>query len=516
VATRQSAPGDFESKVSSETAAEVWGDLRQLLPGPGTLVENALALSTPNGVVEIRALAAGRFRARMLFAAVLCTALAACTLYRPQPLDGPDRNAILASPDRAALERAARLLEHPRLPRVTLDFSQPLTPDEVAVVAVLANPDLRALRAQQRVADAQVFASGLLPDPQLSVGYDRVLSPQTGYFNSYTSAMSFDVLGALVTRSVERRVAVESATRLRLDIAWQEWATAAEARVLALRLWYQSHAARLARAAADTAERALARSLTAAERHDLKADEIEIRRIAVADATGRALAAERDTTASRLELNRLLGLTPTEQLALAPPRPLPEWHAPDPAALFTAAQVERLDLQALAAGYRSQEAALHRAILGQYPRVVLTLNRARDTSRVQTIGPAVSLDLPLWNRNRGAIRIAAADRQRLSTEYAARLHQTRADIAALVAALDRDEATRAAFAAEAPELERIAGAYEQAAERSDTTRPVSEAARAAAIDRALALLASQQACAEERIALALATGRPLSESEFSP
>jgi cobalt-zinc-cadmium efflux system outer membrane protein len=319
-----------------------------------------------------------------------------------------------------------------------------------------------------------------------------------------------------VTRSVERRVAVESATRVRLDIAWQEWATAAEARVLALRLWYQSHAAVLARAAADTADRALARSLEAAARHDLKADEIEIRRIAVADATGRALAAERDTAASRLELNRLLGLTPTEQLALAPPRPLPEWRAPDPAALFTAAQVERLDLQALAAGYRSQEATLHRAVLGQYPRVVLTLNRARDTSRVQTIGPAVSLDLPLWNRNRGAIRVAAADRQRLSAEYAARVHQTRADIAALVAALDRDEATRAAFAAEAPELERIAGAYEQAAERSDTTRAVSEAARAAAVDRALALLASQQTCAEERIALALATGRPLSESEFSP
>jgi cobalt-zinc-cadmium efflux system outer membrane protein len=484
-------------------------------------VENALPHSPPNGVVDIRAPAAVRalaaaFGGWVLFAAILGAPLTACTIYRPQPLDGPDRNAILASPDRAALERAARLLEHPRLPRVTLDFSQPLTLDEVAVVAVLANPDLRALRAQQQVADAQVFASGLLPDPQLSVGYDRVLGPEHGYFDSYTAAMSFDVLGALVTRSLERRAALESATRLRLDIAWQEWATAAEARVLALRLWYQSHAALLARAAADTADRALKRSLTAAARHDLKADEIEIRRIAVADATGRALAAERDTDASRLELNRLLGLTPAEQLALAAPRPLPQWSAPDPEALFTAAQVQRLDLQALAAGYRSQEATLHRAVLGQYPRVVLTLNRARDTSRVQTIGPAVSLDLPLWNRNRGAIRVALADRQRLASEYAARLHQTRADIAALVAALDRDEATRAAFAAESPELERIAGAYEEAARRSDATRPISEAARAAATDRALALLAAEQACAEERIALALATGRPLSETEFSP
>ena len=155
-------------------------------------------------------------------------------------------------------------------------------------------------------------------------------------------------------------------------------------------------------------------------------------------------------------------------------------------------------------------------MLGQYPRIVLTLNRARDTSRVNTFGPAVSLDLPLWNRNRGAIRVAAADRRRLRAEYAARLHQTRADIAALVAALERDERSRVALAAQAPDLERIASAYADAAARGDVTAPVAEAARLAATDRTLALLAAEQACAEERIGLVLAVGRPLVDSELPP
>lgn len=69
---------------------------------------------------------------------------------------------------------------------------------------------------------------------------------------------------------------------------------------------------------------------------------------------------------------------------------------------------------------------------------------------------------------------------------------------------------------QAPELERIAGAYEAAAARGDTTLPVAEAARAAALDRALALLAVQQMCAEERIGLALAIGQPLTDAEFAP
>ncbi len=453
---------------------------------------------------------------RVLAVAYALGALGACAFYHPMPLEGPELDAALAPPDPVALARAAPL-PHPQLATMQWDLSAPLTPEALGIISVLANPDLRALRAQERVAEAQVFASGLLPDPQFGFGRDRVGSaPDASYSAAWAGSLALDVLGPLLTNPVDRAAARAHADSVRLDIAWAEWATAGQARLMAVRLDYQQRAALLASAAAVRAQQALTRSLAAGARRDLKADEMELRRMAAADAAARALAAARDASATRLELNRLLGFPPSATLELAPPAALGPWHGADSAALFAVARVARLDLRALAAGYTSQQAALQRAVLGQYPRVAITLNRARDTSRVYTTGQAVSLDLPLWNRNRGAIRTAEADRARLRVEYAGRLHQTRADIAELVAALDLDERTRAALEVQAPELERIAGAYEAAAARGDTTLPVAEAARAAASDRALALLAVQQMCAEERIGLAIAVGQPLTDAEFAP
>jgi outer membrane protein TolC len=43
--------------------------------------------------------------------------------------------------------------------------------DDIATIAVLHNPDLKAARAKVGVARAQAFAAGLLPDPQLSFDY---------------------------------------------------------------------------------------------------------------------------------------------------------------------------------------------------------------------------------------------------------------------------------------------------------------------------------------------------------
>lgn len=443
--------------------------------------------------------------------------LSACASFAARPLDGADVNAVLASPDRAALVQEVAKFSHPRLAPVSLDFTKPLTADELAVIAVLANPNLRALRSQQQVADAQVFASGLLPDPQLSLGVDRVLAPRgQGLSDAFAGSLTLDLLGALVTRSVERQITHAAAEQVRLDMAWQEWITAGQARLLAIRLPRQRMAAQLARQAADDAEVGLRRTLAVAARGDLKGDEVEARRIAASDASTRALAAERDAETSALELNRILGLMPGEVLLVADAPPLDEWRPPDPVALFAAARGARLDLQAFAAGYDSQQAALHRAVLGQYPRLSLTLNRARDTSSVQTFGPAVALDLPIWNRNRGAIAVAEATRERLRSEFAARLYQSRADIADLVATLNRNEQAREAVAAQLPGIERIADGFEAAARRGDVTVPLAESARASAIDKRLAYLALDQACAEERVALAVAVGRPFPGRSITP
>jgi outer membrane protein, heavy metal efflux system len=447
-----------------------------------------------------------------LIVTVGALSLTACVTYRPHPLSGADVEAALHSPPHESLQRAASDLKRPWLRPLELDFTKPLTDDELAVIAVIASPDLRALRTKQGVADAQVFESGLLPDPQLSAGFDKVLSPNDPSLTSaYAGSLSLDVLGGLVTRHLERGIRRAAAEQQRDDIAWAEWSAAGQARLLARRWFYQSQAQALTREAWDTAERALKRALSAAAARDIKGDELETRRIAAADAREKALAAERDADATRLDLNQLLGFKPEETWSLAPPLALTPWQQPDVDALFATARRQRLDLKALEHGYAAQEMTLHRAVLGQFPRLGITVNRARDTSNIHTVGPAVSLDLPLWNRNRGAIATGGANREQLHAEYVLRLSGTRADIAALVAALDRDERARSELTAQLPAIERTAGAFAEAATHHDVTQTDADAARATAIDKTLALLALEQSCAEQRIALALATGSALSD-----
>jgi outer membrane protein TolC len=450
----------------------------------------------------------GLFRLRAYIPACIALTLCGCASYTPLPLSNSDVEQALKSPDRAALVSAAATLQHPRLAPVTLDFSKPLTPDELAVIAVIASPDLKALRAQQDVAQAQVFAAGLLPDPQLSLGLDHPITP--GFTNAYTAGLGLDI-GALFVRSKTVDTAQAAAQQVRLDIAWQEWLTAGQARLLAVRIASLQQAVQLTQDSRRIADRALARSLTAAERGDLKADEVELRRIAAADADDRALTVARNLATARQDLNRLLGLAPDSALTLADIAAPADAHL-NASALFERARDERLDLQAFAAGYQSQEIAVRRAVLGQYPRLMLTLNRARDTSAVNTFGPAISLDLPLWNRNRGAIRVAEADRSRLRAEYEARLFNTRADIAALVDNINREQAQLDQLAQQLPALRRISRNFSAAAQRGDVTATAAETAHASLLDKELMLGGLRQSIAEQRIALELNVGAPLTES----
>ena len=75
---------------------------------------------------------------------------------------------------------------------------------------------------------------------------------------------------------------------------------------------------------------------------------------------------------------------------------------------------------ALQLGYASQEATLRAAVLGQFPALTLGPNYGSDTARVQTLGPSVSIGLPLFNGNRGVIDIARATREQLREDFAAR------------------------------------------------------------------------------------------------
>ena len=90
---------------------------------------------------------------------------------------------------------------------------------------------------------------------------------------------------------------------------------------------------------------------------------------------------------------------------------------------------QRPDLQALQAGYRSQEEKFRGAVLAQFPALNVGVTRARDTSGLYTMGFGLSLSLPIFNRNRGNIAIEDATRKKLFDEYQDRLNSAYSEIA---------------------------------------------------------------------------------------
>jgi cobalt-zinc-cadmium efflux system outer membrane protein len=431
---------------------------------------------------------------------IVFLSLGACAHYAPSPLSPTP--SVLASPDPALLSQAAATIDRPYLKPVEIDLAAPLDGNAVAVLAAVNNPDLKALRERAGISDAQVFSARLLPDPTLSLGASRVLSGPDPLMD-LVGALGFD-LNSLRTRGVKIAQAKAAARQVRLDLAWTEWQTAGQARIQAVRIIALTRSVAFANATRASARSLLERTQRAAGRGDLAADQVQAARTAEADAEDKARTAERDLAVARFELTRLLGLPPQTPLALA--APLDGGTTLDPARLFAIAQANRTDIKALEAGYASQEAATRKAVMDQFPTLGLTVTTNRDTAGNLIVGPSIDFSLPLWNRNRGGIAIERATRAALKAEYDARLFQARAEIAAAVSGITVARRQRDAVLRAVPSARRYAEATRRAANRGDLALATAETAEQALRDKQILLAQSDQAIAEQMIALELLTG----------
>jgi outer membrane protein TolC len=425
--------------------------------------------------------------------------LAGCASYTPRPLATSPSDS-----DIAALSRDAATIDRPYLKPANVDLAAPLDDNAIAVIAVLNNPDLKAMRTKAGVADAQVFSARLLPDPTFSLGLGGILSGPDP-FSEIASGLGLD-LNALRTGKVRRQAAEAQAKQVRLDLAWAEWQTAGQARLQAVRIRRLQAAIDLLRIDDAAAQSLLGRNLRAAARGDVASTSVEAVRTDAVATADKLRTAEHDLDAARLELVKLLGLPPETQLRLAPS--VDTAPVLDPARLTRIALDNRLDLQALRAGYDAQEAAVHKAILDQFPSLALNLNFTRDTGGNNIFGPTVDFTLPLWNRNRGGIAVERATREQLKAEYDARLFQTRADIAAAASAVSLARRQRDAVRVQLPELARLARVSRAAADRGDVSRATAETAEGALRDKRVELATADQTIDEAMIALELLTGVP--------
>src|SRR5215471_20254880 len=69
-----------------------------------------------------------------------------CTAYKPLRLDEAAITKNLTPPDMEVVRIKAKELSHPILKPIEFDMSDGISADEAAILAVIANPKLRAVR----------------------------------------------------------------------------------------------------------------------------------------------------------------------------------------------------------------------------------------------------------------------------------------------------------------------------------------------------------------------------------
>ena len=443
-------------------------------------------------------------RPSRLVAGGMALALAGCATYAPKPL--PERVDLPQSASAVVLDPGhlpfRALSTHMFNPADGLDI------DEVAMLAVANNPQLRQARDAVGIAHAQSFAAGLLPDPQLGITADHPTNGAAGNTNAFNINPSFDV-GALLLRSSRRGAAAATEQRVNLELLWQEWQVVSQARLLFTRVTAQQAQMAQLESERDLFARRYRRSQEALAAGNVTIDIASAQLAALQGIERRLNDLERSRLQNRASLNNLLGLVSTA--------PLPLVGEPRAAAIEAAAVRaglerrlnQRPDLQALQAGYRSQEEKFRGAVLAQFPALNVGLTRARDTSGLYTIGFGLTLSLPIFNRNRGNIAIEDATREKLFDEYQNRLNSAYGEVAVALENLSllSDQIQRVLQAL--AELGDVAGRAEAAYRTGNFAAADYARLHIALLDKRIEAISLQEALMEQQIALETLLGPDL-------
>lgn len=396
-----------------------------------------------------------------------------------------------------------------------------LTLADVRARARRASPELAFQRRALAITNAEAQAAGVWPDPTITLG---VAQPIAAGSDTTGGALGIDWdIADVVTAGSAKKTAALAAEAAQLSYEYAEHSLATDAVVQAVRQSALARASVIAEDARSAAEALAAASLDAQTRGDVTLEDVALRQLAALDAEALASDIAQRLDETRVQLRQLLGAPPGVHIdvlddvgavdsyaAAASPLPSPSPSATagaDVAALVARAR-NRGDLAALRVAYRSQDAALWRAVLAQLPRVGIHAEVGRDTGGFFAVAGDISVSLPIFDGGRGAVAVAQATRDSLRDEYRARMHAARADLEGLVVAAQNVRRQRAELAARLPLLERADLDMQQALARGDVTRFVATELQAAVRAARIHLIELELAERETALAIELAVGGP--------
>jgi cobalt-zinc-cadmium efflux system outer membrane protein len=419
--------------------------------------------------------------------------LSGCASYRPFALSQSAVRQRLQMPSEKALRIDATKIHHPLLAQVPLNFKNGIGPDQAAVLAVILNPTLRANRDRRGLAGAQLIQAGILPNPTVGYSRDTVAGGSTnGTVAAYGFTGSWD-FSALVSRPAKIAAARANTRSIDLDIAWTEWQTAEAAKLALYRVVALQQELSRGQQIDEDQQKTVETLQTAVDRHEKSGLKQELDR-------------------QRLEFKRAVGVLPEAKLQIEDGIKLPSYLLPPSESDLTAnVESRRLDLLGLHQGYQSQEQTLRAAVLAQFPKVTLGFSRASDTGpgSIHTFGFAITIELPVFDRNQGAIATEKATRQKLFDEYVARVFEAHADIATAIADIRSLNSQIAAAVEALLILQNLVEIAQKAVDEGEGDVLSYFQARTNLNQKTLQLIKLKQQLMDARSALELASGRYL-------
>jgi cobalt-zinc-cadmium efflux system outer membrane protein len=392
---------------------------------------------------------------------MLSLVLGGCAHYRPNPL--PSAPDLQKTPELAVPAKQFWLpgLQPHHVPANGLDETTVMT------LAVFNNPDLKAARLRAGVAGAQMLEAGLLPDPQIDANF--ATSPL-----NYGGALGLsEQIQALITRGAAKAAAKNAAQQVNLNILWQEWQVAEQARELFIQARADEQLQSVFASACSLLEDRYRRDQAAMQRDDETAGVVAADLNALADAETSLRQLQTAANANRHALNALLGMGPGAKLHLIGTATAPAVSKSEFDQAVASLPQHRADLLALQAGYQSQEETLRRAVLAQFPALSAGVEFERDpVEGVNSVGPQVSMSLPLFNRNRGQIAIQKATRELLRATYQARLDAAQSQADEVWSATEIMEKQLKDLDAQLPLLEETANAARRSMREYNVNAPL--------------------------------------------
>ncbi|WP_395749749.1 TolC family protein [Prosthecobacter sp.] len=314
-------------------------------------------------------------------------------------------------------------------------MAEPVSVNSLVLKALVTHPELGFYEAQIDVAKGGKTKAGEIknPDMMIGVGNWRLRDLATNYVTDGPTwavqlTQTFDWPGRLTLRKAIAQKDIELA-----QLGFNQFRAALAGRVRSI-AWKLLAAQEQTRAADEVAKRFQSLADVLLQRDPAgAAPRLEARIIQASALTlgAEATLARNELAAARFELNQLLGLKADnpleismETLSLTPPPPLES--------LMAEARRKNFALRARFLDVEQQGYHVALAKNERWPSITVQpyIQKQTTLTRETQVGIGVSIPLPLWNRNKGAIDAAQAKQVQAEVMLTAQMRQLERDVAA--------------------------------------------------------------------------------------